>query len=260
MSIIRFNVGGIYYSTTKATLEARGENMLSRMVSSDVGAVRDDTGAYFLDRSGRLFELVLEYLRTGKLHKGKHAEALKDELSYYAIEGVGVLLSEVSDKTLRDRIEAQRGEILHKYANATQEVVRLVLEDFASCVEAGGFHPYGNGFQRTKAGGPVFINRTMPSELRSDTSFYLDERGARVPIKTVWKLFLRRVKVWAKSPNKTVFSGDLQNISGLHWPSSQANRHLPSPSSDGNGTAEDVVYLDLDPSDVCNLCVCVCFF
>lgn len=67
MSIVRFNVGVMHYATTKATLEVRGENMLSRMVSSNVGAVRDD----FLDRNRRLFELVLDYLSTGKLHTQK---------------------------------------------------------------------------------------------------------------------------------------------------------------------------------------------
>lgn len=49
----------------------------------------EEDGSYFIDRNPKLFAIILEYLRTGKLYV-KHLDseqliALKEELDYYQI-------------------------------------------------------------------------------------------------------------------------------------------------------------------------------
>lgn len=63
-SIVTVNVGGRRFETTVSTLRADAESMLAAMFSENgFGLTRDDQGAYFIDRSGKWFEVILEYLR-----------------------------------------------------------------------------------------------------------------------------------------------------------------------------------------------------
>lgn len=65
--IVKLNVGGRKFETTEATLASKGDNFLTALVTSQMPTLRDDTGRIFIDRSGALFEVLLEYLRTSTL-------------------------------------------------------------------------------------------------------------------------------------------------------------------------------------------------
>lgn len=62
---MRLNVGGKLFTTLRSTLCSVPGSMLEAMFSGRFGspALRDDTGAYFLDRDPSYFEFVLAYLR-----------------------------------------------------------------------------------------------------------------------------------------------------------------------------------------------------
>lgn len=63
-NILRLNVGGREYVTSKSTVQQIPESMLATMFSSPVSSAMLD-GAYFIDRDPDLFAYVLEHLRTG---------------------------------------------------------------------------------------------------------------------------------------------------------------------------------------------------
>ena len=65
-AIVRLNVGGKKYSTTRSTLCSVPNSMLARMFSGSVVPTKllDDDGCFFIDRDGRLFNAVLKFLRT----------------------------------------------------------------------------------------------------------------------------------------------------------------------------------------------------
>lgn len=65
--LVKLNVGGRKFDTTEATLGARGENFLTSLVTSQLPSIRDDSGRFFIDRSGTLFEVLLEFLRSSTL-------------------------------------------------------------------------------------------------------------------------------------------------------------------------------------------------
>jgi hypothetical protein len=71
--LVKLNVGGRIFDTTEATLLSRGQNnFLASLVSSQLPSIRDDQGRFFIDRSGSIFEILLEFLRTGLLHVPEH--------------------------------------------------------------------------------------------------------------------------------------------------------------------------------------------
>ncbi|CAM9818933.1 unnamed protein product, partial [Heterosigma akashiwo] len=89
--IIKLNVGGIKYHTTLQTLTLKTGTMLERMFNSSLDpSMLDDEGCFFIDRDGKAFSTVLNYLRTSELpHRGlseakKHV--LRAEAEYYGLE------------------------------------------------------------------------------------------------------------------------------------------------------------------------------
>lgn len=65
--LVKLNVGGRKFDTTESTLLSRGTNFLSALVTSHLPSLRDDEGRYFIDRSGAIFDILIEFLRTGIL-------------------------------------------------------------------------------------------------------------------------------------------------------------------------------------------------
>lgn len=81
---VRLNVGGQLFVTSRATLEAHGDNLLTRMFDSRLPALRLD-GALFVDRDPALFGHVLNLLRGCALPADVPLDALQQELDYYCI-------------------------------------------------------------------------------------------------------------------------------------------------------------------------------
>ena len=64
--VITLNVGGVKYVTTVQTLTGY-ESMLKARFSGKYAVKPQQDGSYFIDRDGKLFAFILEYLRTGQL-------------------------------------------------------------------------------------------------------------------------------------------------------------------------------------------------
>merc|ERR1712117_474707 len=86
--IITLNVGGTEFTTSKSTL---GQvPYFAKMFEPDLGlkpAHKDSKGNYFIDRSPKPFEVLLKFLRTGKVYicEGVSEEELRDEADFYGI-------------------------------------------------------------------------------------------------------------------------------------------------------------------------------
>src|SRR5690242_19992015 len=65
--VVKLNVGGKKYITTEQTLLAHGPNYFTGLLSGNYAAETDEDGWLLLDRNGRLFEPILDFLRTGEL-------------------------------------------------------------------------------------------------------------------------------------------------------------------------------------------------
>merc|ERR1712117_416696 len=87
--IITFSVGGTEYTAAKSTL--RRAPFFAKMLNPDLGlqpAYKDSKGNFFIDRSPKPFEVLLKFLRTGKVYicEGVSEEELRDEADFYGFE------------------------------------------------------------------------------------------------------------------------------------------------------------------------------
>jgi hypothetical protein len=95
---ISLNVGGHLFTTTRQTLTREPQSMLGRMFAPDnkVPLARDAHGNVFLDRDGRHFASVLNYLRDGHLSAMPADETTRLELlsegRYFLLDGLVRLL------------------------------------------------------------------------------------------------------------------------------------------------------------------------
>lgn len=94
--IIRLNVGGRVFSTSAATLLWPGEDtFFAALVQGRVPALRDETGAFFIDRDPEAFAEVLSFLRTRAV-RCRDAAALSDlrrEADYYSLAALSQRLA-----------------------------------------------------------------------------------------------------------------------------------------------------------------------
>jgi len=95
--IIRICVGGQNFKTTRTTLMSDENCMLAKMFENDVSgrapAMKDEDGYYFIDRSPKYFESILNFLRTGEVDAPVCLDLkfLLLEAEYYGIQSRYIL-------------------------------------------------------------------------------------------------------------------------------------------------------------------------
>lgn len=85
--IVRLNVGGTRYDVSRDTLERCEGSMLASLISNHWReGITDEP--IFIDRNGRIFEYILDYLRTDKVHLPSSVSpvALEEEFDFYGID------------------------------------------------------------------------------------------------------------------------------------------------------------------------------
>ena len=91
---VRLNVGGHRYEVSRSLLELYPESMLARLISDEWNdnESNDDDGnpdddVIFIDRNGRRFEYVLDFMRDHEVNlpMTESLEAVKKELVYYGL-------------------------------------------------------------------------------------------------------------------------------------------------------------------------------
>lgn len=64
---VSLNVGGEIYTTTLDTLTHYRDSMLGAMFTGQIPMLRDKSGHVFIDRDGKIFRYILNYLRSNSL-------------------------------------------------------------------------------------------------------------------------------------------------------------------------------------------------
>ena len=92
ISSVKLNVGGHYFTTTLQTLTKDRNSRLAAMFSGK----HAENGTLFLDRDGKHFRFILNYLRNGELvlpDGATFVEELFTEAEFYQIKGIQMKLS-----------------------------------------------------------------------------------------------------------------------------------------------------------------------
>lgn len=88
INFICFNVAGNRFTTTKETILREPASRLALIARGVLPVNRDDTGAIFLDRDAKHFQLVLNYLRDGWCSLPKSQDERREllqEIRYYQV-------------------------------------------------------------------------------------------------------------------------------------------------------------------------------
>jgi hypothetical protein len=88
---VKLNVGGVHYDTSLVTLQQEPNSMLAAMFSGRFPLEKDEDGRYFIDRDGKHFDIILNFLRDGTVERITD-ESIRDkvlrEARYYALESL----------------------------------------------------------------------------------------------------------------------------------------------------------------------------
>ncbi|XP_072833318.2 BTB/POZ domain-containing protein KCTD11 [Pogona vitticeps] len=110
--LVTLNVGGKLYSTTLETLTRFPDSMLGAMFRGPQPALTDSCGNYFIDRDGKTFRHILNFLRFGRLDLPEgYAELslLRAEADFYQIRPLLEALRRLEAERWRQR----RNAVLH---------------------------------------------------------------------------------------------------------------------------------------------------
>uniref|UniRef100_A0A8C9SG54 Potassium channel tetramerization domain containing 21 n=1 Tax=Scleropages formosus TaxID=113540 RepID=A0A8C9SG54_SCLFO len=106
------NVGGEVYTTTLDTLTRCRDSMLGAMFTGQMPLLRDQHGNFFIDRDGKVFRYILNYLRSNSLDLPddfKEMSLLKREADFFQI---GPLLEEIRQYEAGPRGAGWRSAVL----------------------------------------------------------------------------------------------------------------------------------------------------
>ena len=123
--VVKLNVGGIYYSTTPATLTRYNDSRLPELLmspddvtgggsdgTSPLVVGKDANGHRFVDRDGELFRYVLDYARIGTviLPGGfTHRRRLLFEAEFFRLSGMVSELATAGDSEAGEPVGAMAG-------------------------------------------------------------------------------------------------------------------------------------------------------
>eukprot|EP01083_Nonionella_stella_P268921 909421_1 len=103
---ILLNIGGRTFATTLTTLSSERDSILYKMFDEKWSLKPSKDGSYFIDRNGRYFEYILDYMRNNTLNipSDKHIiRHLISEAEYYQLSALksSLLLFQSGSKILR---------------------------------------------------------------------------------------------------------------------------------------------------------------
>ena len=159
---IHLNVGGTLFTTSRSTLSIAPDSFLSRLCQEDseLLSLKDEKGAYIIDRDPNYFSPILNYLRHGKLILDKNIseEGVLEEAEFYNVPSLSKLIEERIEKR-ESRIQQFETSIrhqnnrnnniyrlLHCHSNELTNLVTTLSDEwkFEQAINIGSPHPRGN--------------------------------------------------------------------------------------------------------------------
>ena len=153
--LLKLNVGGHRYTTTKATLRKYPDSMLGAMFNGKMPSTVDDHGHYFIDRDGQMFGFILNFLRSSQLTLPpdfNNYSSLMVEADFYQIKPLIETLHELQQQATKQA--PRHGRYL--------EVIEVRVGSTATM-------PTKNSRIKTVISGRVDAINALPSNLIGDS-------------------------------------------------------------------------------------------
>ncbi|EGT47525.1 hypothetical protein CAEBREN_00624 [Caenorhabditis brenneri] len=129
-NIVKLNIGGTIFQTTKSTLTKFGGYFKTRL-ESGIPLERDDDGAIFVDRSPKHFGLILNFMRDGEVGLPECPNQLKEvlkEAQFYCLEDLQklcVMGKELIPRNNNHFLDTIK-EVINASLNCTKKAVIMI--------------------------------------------------------------------------------------------------------------------------------------
>ncbi|XP_003385403.1 PREDICTED: BTB/POZ domain-containing protein KCTD5-like [Amphimedon queenslandica] len=190
---VKLNVGGTLFMTTKTTLCKEKKSFLARLCldDPDLPSLKDETGAYLIDRDSRYFPVILNYLRHGKIivEPTLHIDGVLEEAEFYNIQSLVEQLTEKKngrDTTVQVGDQKQVYRVLHCQEGELTRMLSTLSDGWkmTQLVNIGSQYSYSSDDQSEFL---VVVSKEFedPPAARSDSKptnkeRVLTERGYRI--------------------------------------------------------------------------------
>ncbi|EPY75759.1 BTB/POZ domain-containing protein KCTD21 [Camelus ferus] len=125
---ITLNVGGKLYTTSLATLTSFPDSMLGAMFSGKMPTKRDSQGNCFIDRDGKVFRYILNFLRTSHLDLPEDFQEmglLRREADFYQVQP---LIEALQEKEV-ELSKAEKNAMLNITLNQRVQTVHFTVRE-----------------------------------------------------------------------------------------------------------------------------------
>ncbi|KAI6655126.1 BTB/POZ domain-containing protein KCTD7-like [Oopsacas minuta] len=174
-AIINLNVGGTLFTTRLRTLTSRSDSMLSRMFSG-YSIDKDSDGRYFIDRDGKYFSHILNYLRdpSNFVISVDIIPAVLVEAEYYQISGMVELLRGHPSLLTTKVMKRYRDHLGARYTDLKQSVILLLISSKKQTTATNFLSAGFNSTQRC-------IDPNLQSEMITDDMVSDSQNSSYVP-------------------------------------------------------------------------------
>ena len=106
--LVKLDFGGMRFKTSKDTLvSGEGQCFFNALLDGNVPSYKTEDGYLFIDRNGKYFEPILDFLRTGVLYiPSNMSRKLVEELAHFLMIDVGQASVTVSQEELLQHVNA----------------------------------------------------------------------------------------------------------------------------------------------------------
>uniref|UniRef100_A0A0B6Y0P0 BTB domain-containing protein n=1 Tax=Arion vulgaris TaxID=1028688 RepID=A0A0B6Y0P0_9EUPU len=130
--VMRLNVGGSFYTTTRPTMLSVPGTLLHQIASGNVHCPRDDRGYYVIDRDGHAFRYVLNFLRTNKLIVPlgyRELDILREEGRFYGLDNLVTAVDNIIEGRKKRARGRRWGGAARRLSASVGENLNLLPED-----------------------------------------------------------------------------------------------------------------------------------
>ncbi|CAF4510830.1 unnamed protein product [Rotaria sp. Silwood1] len=127
-NVIDLNVGGFYYTTSLSTLRKYEDSMLAVMFSGRYSLVRDKTGRIFIDRDGRFFGHILNYIRCNQMPIESIALDVLHEAEFFCITSLIAKLENSSPCVISLRRRESFRRLIPDYEHMKMDIINKSIE------------------------------------------------------------------------------------------------------------------------------------
>jgi len=179
---ILLNVGGKHFLTTRSTV-SKEESFLARICQykPDLKTDVDQKGAYLIDRDPNYFNVILNYLRHGKLilETNLVEEGILEEAEFYNIKSLIELVKErIQERDKRKLDDDTTNRVYRVIQCKEKEIAQLMssLTDGWKFEQIIGHSPAGSSYIYPEGEFLCIVSKQYDRGIREDTSNSVSER------------------------------------------------------------------------------------